>query len=808
MRKILTVLLVAGVILGCAGTLTVAAVLVHFGRTVPDHSQLKDYQPPVVTRLYAGDGRLLEEFASEKRVFVPVKAIPPRVVQAFLAAEDQNFYSHGGVDLTGIARAVVLNTLSDLRGEKRRPQGASTITQQVAKNFLLTNELSLDRKIKEAILAVRIESALSKDQILELYLNEIYLGLGSYGVAAAALNYFDKSLDELTIAEAAYLAALPKAPNNYHPVKNHDAAVGRRNWVLEHMRDQRYITRDEYRAALQEPLALRKPQETEITRAPYLAEDVRRFLMEKFGENAVYRGGLVVRTTVDPRLQQIGEKALRDGLIAYDRRKVGWRGPVERTGKGSPELAGFFTRANPLAYLGWQLAFVQSVSPGEARLLLQNWQTATLKAEGIKWTRQTDPAKILQTGDLVYVSHGKEHWQLEQVPAVNGGLVALDPHTGRILAMVGGFSYELSEFNRASQAARQPGSTFKPFVYLAALERDFTPSTIILDAPITIYPGPGQPAWRPANYTRKFYGPSPLRVGVEESRNLMTVRLARAVGIRPIKDVANRFGIYADMPPFYSAVLGSEESTLLTMTAAYAMLDNGGRKVVPTAIDRIQDRFGRTLWKHDTRICPGCAGIPWMPGEAPMIQDNRPAVTDPATAYQMVSILEGVVQRGTGTAIGKAIQKPLAGKTGTTNGYHDAWFVGFSPDLAVGVYIGYDQPKSLGSKETGGRVAAPVFQNFMEAALKDTPAKPFRIPPGIELVRVNAKNGQPAIFGDQNAILEAFKLNQNTDVQREIADTPADIAQGGTPEGTGLEPPAPVMAVPSGNAPEALGGIY
>lgn len=802
MKKLFLGLLLTGVIGLAVAVLGAAVVLVHFGRDVPDHTQLRNYEPPVVTRLYAGDGRLLEAYASENRVFVPLNTVPERVIQAFLAAEDQNFFHHVGIDFQGIARAVAMNLQARLRGEKRRPQGASTITQQVAKNFLLTNELSLDRKVKEAILALRIESVLTKQHILELYLNEIYLGLGSYGVAAAALNYFDKPLDKLTIAEAAYLAALPKGPNNYHPLKHYQAALGRRNWVLDQMLSNHFITLDQYAEAKAEPLVARRPQQADTTRAPYFAEDVRRWMMEKFGADAVYKGGLSVRTTVDPRLQHLGEQVLRDGLLNYDRRK-GWRGPLARTGTGTPEATEFFARPNPLLPIGWHLAFVQDVSDAEAKLLLQDWKPATLKAGGVKWTGQP-LAALLKTGDIVYVSkdtnaHDRGHWEVRQIPAVNGALVAMDPYTGRVLAMAGGFAYELSEYNRASQAARQPGSTFKPFVYLAAMEKGFTPATIVLDAPIVIYPGAGQPAWRPANYKNDFLGAVPLRVGVEQSRNLMTVRIARTIGIRPIKDVAHRFDIYPSMPPFYSAVLGSEEVSLLKMTAAYAMLDNGGRKVTPTLIDRVQDRFGRTIWKHDTRTCVNCQQDVWQGQLAPQAPDDREVVADPASVYQVVTMLEGVVKRGTAAALGRAIDKPLAGKTGTTNDYRDAWFVGFSPDLAVGVYIGYDQPKSLGVKETGSRVAVPVFQAFMQEALKDVPAKPFRIPSAIELVRVSRTTGEPAYAASNSngTMVEAFKRGQPV-ARREISDGPEQ------PQSQTRQVPAQGGAVTF----EDLGGFY
>ncbi len=764
-------------ILGLALTVSagIAGVLYglhHYGRDLPAHQQLASYKPPVVTRVHAGDGRLMAEFAREWRVFVPVSAMPRRVVQAFLSAEDKTFYSHFGIDVPSILRAVVTNVRNI--GTNRRAVGASTITQQVAKNFLLGNQLSLSRKIKEVILAFRIERAISKDRILELYLNEIYLGFGSYGVAAAALNYFDRSLDDLTLAEAAFLAGLPKAPNNYHPLRNPEAARMRRNYVLRRMLEDGHVTEEEAEAAKRAPVTVRRPSKILTAKAHHFVEEVRRELTDRFGSAAVYGGGLSVRSTLSPRLQEIADGALRAGLSAYDRRR-GWRGPLGRIDLGD----GWKSRLGAVPFPGdvtqWRRAAVLAAGRGSARIGFRDGTEGRIPLAEIRWARARKAdgrmgpkvaavTDVLRPGDVVAVemlardpdgnpyppgTHG-----LRQIPEANGGLVALDPHTGRVLAMTGGFSAELSEFNRVTQALRQPGSAFKPFIYLAALESGFTPSSLVLDAPFVMDMGPGLKRWRPDNYTRRFYGPSTLRTGLEKSRNLMTVRLARGIGMPTIADYARRFGITERMPELMAMALGSGETTLLRLTSAYAMLVNGGKRIRPTLVDRIQDGSGRTVFRHDNRNCPDCRAD-WDAEAVPVLPDDRETVADPRAAYQVVSMLEGVTLRGTARAM-RAVNRPLAGKTGTTNDTRDAWFIGFSPDLAVGVFVGYDQPRSLGRWESGGRVAVPIFRRFMEEALADEPAVSFRVPPGVLLVRVDASTGRPAGRQSGNVILEAF----------------------------------------------------
>ena len=770
--------------LGAGGALF---VFHHFGRDLPDYTQLADYQPPVMTRVHAGDGQLLTEYAIEKRVFVPVKAMPRRVVQAFLAAEDKNFYYHPGIDVIGVLRAALTNVKNI--GHQRRPVGASTITQQVAKNFLLSNEVSWDRKIKEAILAFRIERAFTKDRILELYLNQIYLGFGSYGVAAAALNYFNKSLDELSIAEAAFLAALPKAPNNYNPILYPEAAKTRRDWVIGRMLADVSITVDEAVRAKAEPMVVRRRSEIKFVDAEHFAEEVRRELLGRYGETQLYKGGLSVRTTLDPGLQAIAARVLRQGLEAYDRRH-GWRGPITRfedsAGEGVAWAEKLARLQAPPGIGDWRMVVVLALDKAGADIGFADETRGRIPLAERKWARPWKkeqrlgprvrrPADVLAPGDVVAVAPlepkaaagadagdarsgalTRPSFSLRQIPDINGALVALDPHTGRVLAMVGGYSFAASEFNRVTQAMRQPGSAFKPIVYLAALDYGFTPSTLILDAPFVIDQGPGLPKWRPANYTKRFYGPSTMRLGIEKSRNLMTVRLAQTIGIDMVAEYAERLGVVDLMPRRLAMALGAAETTLLRLTTAYAMMVNGGKRITPSLIDRIQDRHGRTVFRHDTRACEDCRADAWTRQPVPVVPDTREPVTDPASAYQVVSMLRGVVVRGTGRRV-NAVGKPLAGKTGTTNDSFDTWFIGFSPDLAVGVFAGFDQPRTLGRPEQGATVAGPVFRDFMAAALEEKPAIPFRVPPGIRLVRVNGLTGRLARPGDRGVILEAFK---------------------------------------------------
>lgn len=773
----------------------VAWVFQHYGEDLPDYASLADYQPPTVTRIHAGDGRLLAEYAHERRVFVPISAIPPLVRQAFVSAEDKNFYSHPGIDLLGIARAAYENFQA--LGTNRRPQGASTITQQVAKNFFLTNEVSLERKIEEAILAFRIEQTFSKDRILELYLNEIFLGRRSYGVAAAALTYFDKALDELTLAEAAFLAALPKAPSTYDPDRNPETALGRRNYVLGRLLDDGAIGRDEHALARATPIETRSRDSIDYARADFFTEEVRRQLVRELGEDGFYQGGLSVRTTVDPRLQSLADRVLRRGLAAYDRDRQGWRGPLgtldlAAAGDGWAKALAAFDPGFEL--YDWRLAVVHEARRGEAVIGFADGGTASLPFSGMAWAtpelgqgafgrRPETASDLVKPGDVIVVeaveAEGGTRWALRQRPTVEGALVALDPHTGRVLAMAGGFSFRQSQFNRATQAYRQPGSSFKPFIYLAALENGFTPSSIILDAPLVIDQGPGLPLWKPENYSEEFYGPSTLRVGIEKSRNLMTVRLAREIGMASVQDLARRFGVDRGLGINLAAALGSNEVDLLSITEAYARFVNGGREIQGQLVERIQDRFGRTIMRRDDRPCDGCQLLAWDGSPPPELPDTRAEIVDPRHAYQMVRMLEGVVQRGTGT-LAQRIGKPVAGKTGTTNDARDAWFVGFSPDLAVGVYVGFDQPRNLGRRATGGSVALPIWTDFMEAALADAPATPFRTPPGVRLVRVDAETGLLPGNATQAVIAEAFLPGTEPTTRASEAALSASGSTGGT----------------------------
>jgi penicillin-binding protein 1A len=770
----------AGTIVFLVGIGVAAGLLWHFSKDLPDYSQLQDYEPPVMTRVHASDGALVAEYATQRRLYLPIQAVPKMVINAFLAAEDKNFYEHNGLDFAGIIRAGLIYAQN--YGSNRRPQGASTITQQVAKNFLLTNEVSLQRKLKEALLALKIERTYSKEKILELYLNEIYLGLGAYGVAAASLLYFDKSVHELTVTEAAYLAALPKAPNNYHPFRARDRAIERRNWVIDQMVSTGAIKPAEGEKAKNEPITVTaRPTGAHIFAAEYFAEEVRRWIYEKYGEKTLYEGGLSVRTTLDPKLQVVARKVLVDGLVKFDESQ-GYRGPVTQlalAGDWGPKLA----EVKQLSDVApWRLAVVLETSDQSARIglypsrepggaLTKEREVGIVPLEGVKWakaaegpTRGRIPSKVgqvLAPGDVIYVeqlSKESNSWRLRQVPDISGAIVAMDPHTGRVLAMVGGFSYDQSQFNRATQAMRQPGSSFKPFVYATALDNGYTPSTVVMDGPVEIDQGPGLPPWRPENYsTGKYYGPSTLRTGIELSRNTMTVRLAQDVGMPLISEYAKRFGVYDNLPNYLSYALGAGETTVLRMVSAYSMFDNGGKRIIPTFIDRIQDRYGRTIYKHDQRECRGCDAKKWDGQPEPSLVDRREQVIDPMTAYQITSMMEGVVQRGTGTVV-RSVGKPIAGKTGTTNDEKDVWFIGFSPDLAVGVYLGYDKPKHIGRGATGGHMAAPIVAEFLKIALTDKPAVPFRVPAGIKLIRVDARSGLrvgPGAGG--RVILEAFK---------------------------------------------------
>jgi penicillin-binding protein 1A len=770
--KFLAVMTVVFLILGILAT---SYILFYYSKGLPDYHQLHSYNPSIVTRFYAADGKLLEEYAKEHRLFIPISAIPKQLINAFLAAEDKNFYHHKGIDVSSLVRAVVQNIVN--LGQNRSLVGGSTITQQVVKNFLLTNEKSLSRKIKEAILSFRISQIYSKDRILELYLNQIYLGAGSYGVASASLNYFNKSIDELTLEEAAFLAALPKAPSTYDPKRNYEKAKVRRDWVLERIFEEGYITETQLKEAILKPIALRIRDRDSVAKGDFFAEAVRRNIADIYGETVLYEGGLVVRTTLDPRLQDIAERAFRKGLISYDQRR-GYRGPLKHLDNITNWQTELTVVQKPKAIGTWQLAVVLAAGQEKAIIGLEDGSKALLPLSDLAWTKSNIDAvsDVLKKGDVILVEEIKANknisYSLRQIPEVSGGLIAMDPHTGKVLALVGGYYYGDSQFNRAIQAKRQPGSAFKAFVYLAALENGFTPTSIILDGPVELSQGPGLPAWRPKNYSGDFLGPTTLRRGVEKSRNTMTVRLAQMLGIKKILEVTTRFGINKNPQRNFSIVLGAAETTLLDLTNAYSIVVNGGKKINPSLIERIQDRNGSTIFKRDNSICEHCVVESLTEVSnviVPEIKDQKEVIVDPRTSYQMVSLLEGVIQRGTGGAA-KKLNYTLGGKTGTSNDSKDVWFIGFSPNLVVGTYVGYDNPKTLGRRETGASVALPIFIDFMEEALKGKPDIPFNIPAGIKMVKINAETGvpvDPATPLDKNIIFEAFKTGTEPS-QREV----------------------------------------
>lgn len=712
-----------------------AAWLFH---DLPDATELSDYRPATATRVYAGDGTLIGEFSEERRIYVSYDQIPPVVIQAFLAAEDRNFFSHGGVDVSGLGRAMFKNVFNVVTG--RRLEGGSTITQQVAKNILLTNETSVNRKLKEAILSSRLEATLSKEQIIELYLNEIYLGYRSYGIASAAYNYFGKSLEQLKPEEAAFLAALPKGPTNYHPKRYPEAAKARRDWVLGEMADNRALTQQELAAARARPLVTQDaPMRAQYRDADYFVEEARRQAIAEYGAQAINAGGYYLRTTLDPTLQTAARNALMTGLENYDRRH-GWRGPWGTTDFSDGWQDEARKKTAPPERRNWQAAAVESVSGNTVRIRLAvSDGVGALVPADAAWANAN---KRLQRGDLIFVEPRGDQYALKQIPAVNGALVAIDPQTGRVLAMVGGYSYALSSFNRATQARRQPGSAFKPIVYAAALEGDFTPASIVLDAPISFAGGPNGTRWTPENYSREYYGPQTLRRGLELSRNVMTVRLADQVGMRKIVDLAETMGVADDLPANLSVSLGAGETTPYDLTAAYAAFVNGGRRIEPYLIELIQDRNGETVFNAESRTCRECSrGFSGQ--ESPRLEPRGEQVIDPITAYQVSSMLEGVIQRGTG-ASARGLGRWVGGKTGTTNEYRSAWFVGFTTDIVVGVFIGFDDNRPMGRGETGAATPVPIFNDFMQGALKEYPARPFLKP-------------RNAVFRTVNGIEEAFR---------------------------------------------------
>jgi penicillin-binding protein 1A len=738
------------------GLAFIFSTLWYFSSDLPDYKILSKYQPPVSSRVHSGEGQLIAEYALQKRLFIPYESIPQKIINSFLSAEDKNFFSHPGIDAKSITRAIIKN-LKNIFLDKRL-EGASTITQQVAKNFLLTNEVSVKRKIKEAILAFRIERAYSKERIMELYLNQIYLGQGTYGIAAASLEYFDKAVGDLNYEEGALLAALPKAPSKYNPYKSKKIAKVRRNIVLKNLYENSYINEDQYEEFIKKDISLKKRKIKLLEEANFYSEEVRRIVSDTYGYDNLYKGGLSIRTPLKSLHQIEALKALRYGLEQYDRRH-GWRGVLAniKNKDWKKKIDKYFIDQS----LEWKIARVEKVEKLSVKIETEDNEIGFIDFKNVNWTRIKSFEDLLNLNDIIYVKKIKSSkWDLKQLPKINGGITVMDPHTGRVFAMAGGFSYKLSEFNRATQAKRQPGSAFKPLVYAAALENGFTPSTLILDAPFVMEQGEGLKTWKPENYGKKFYGPSTLRIGIEKSRNLMTVRIAQKVGFNKISKITKSFGVYNDIPELLSVSLGSSETTLIKLTNAYCSFVNGGKKVSPIFIDRIQDRRGKTIFNADKRSCSGCEEISYLKKQIPIIEDNREQIISPETAYQITSMLEGVIKRGTGRRL-RNLNLNLAGKTGTTNKNMDAWFLGFTSKLVIGVYVGFDEPESLGKYETGAKAALPIFKKFVESVVKKKDSNPFKIPKSINLVMVDAETGLPPNDKSKNVIYESFKQRDN-----------------------------------------------
>jgi len=730
----------------------IVSILWGFSNNLPDYKFLKNYKPSVSSKVYSGEGELVSDFSSEKRIFVPHNSISEKVINSFLSAEDKNFYSHPGVDAKGVLRAII-NNISNIMLSKRL-EGASTITQQVAKNFLLTNEVSLNRKIKEAILAFRIERALSKNRILELYLNQIYLGGGAYGVASASLEYFDKSISELNYGEAALLAALPKAPSRYNPYKNIELAKFRRDLVLKNLYENNYIDKIKYEKFVNKEIILKKRKKAFTEDTSYYVEDIRKDVVNQLGFDKVYKEGLNISTPINLNLQKIAIESLREGLVSYDKRK-GWRGPLLR----DKELDNWKDKLDVFRLeksINWNLAIVKKINKFSAEIVTENGFNGVIKYENISWIKK-DFNEILQIGDVIYTKNISDNiFSLKQLPLVNGGIVVMDPFTGRVLALSGGFSFKKSEFNRATQASRQPGSAFKPFIYALALENGYTPSTLILDAPLVLEQGSDLKVWKPENYGKKFYGPSTLRMGLEKSRNLMTVRIAQDLGLKKIVNFSKKLGIYDNPSELISISLGSAETTLLKLTSAYCSFVNGGKLVKPIMIDRIQDSEGNTIFNNEKRKCVNCDQISFLSKNYPVIEDEFFQIFSSQTAYQMTSILEGTVQNGTGKNL-KDLNLDLGGKTGTTNGNTDAWFVGFTSKLVIGVYVGSDNPRSLGRYETGAKTALPIFKNFVKNSVKKEDARPFKVADGILMKVIDPVTGKKALSESKSTIIESYK---------------------------------------------------
>ena len=743
------------------------SILWGFSNDLPDYKFLKNYKAPVSSKVYSGDGDLIQDFSSEKRIFIPYNSIPPKVINAFLSAEDKNFFDHPGVDAKGVLRAVIKNFSNIVNS--RRLEGASTITQQVAKNFLLSNEVSLNRKLKEAILAFRIERSLSKERILELYLNQIYLGQGTYGIASASLEYFDKSVDELEYIEAALLAALPKAPSRYNPYKNEKLAKFRRDLVLKNLFDNKYIDKKVYEDLKNTKIKLKKREKVFLEDSRYYVEEIRKNTIKQLGYDKVYKEGLNIKTPLNLELQKLATISLREGIEKYDRRK-GWRGPIQNIDLSIKDWPSQIKLKKLEKTFNWKIARVTKIGISNFEIVTSDGETGYIINENIKWTRKKNTS--FKEGDIIYVNKkgGSNEYILKQLPTVNGAIVVMDPYNGRVLALSGGFSFNQSEFNRATQAKRQPGSAFKPFVYAAALENGYSPSTLVLDAPLVLAQGTDLKMWKPENYGKKFYGPSTLRMGLEKSRNLMTVRISQDLGLKKITKISKELGIYENPDELLSISLGSAETTLLKLTSAYCSFVNGGKLIEPKLIDRIQDSEGNTIFKTEVRKCRNCEDVSIQSNDVPEIKDDSKQIFSPQTAYQITSILEGATKTGTAKKL-RDLKMDLAGKTGTTNKNTDTWFIGFTSDLVIGVYVGYDEPKSLGKFETGAKTAMPIFKSFIKSALKKENTRPFKVPENITMMVVDSKTGKKVSFASKKTLIESFKSNkvlEKTNISKKI----------------------------------------
>ena len=758
MNKIIKNILIITLSFLLLGSILILLILWTFSNKIPDYKFLKNYKPPVSSKVYSGKGNLVADFSTEKRIFIPYNSIPKNVINSFLSAEDKNFFSHPGVDAKGVVRAFI-NNISNIISSKRL-EGASTITQQVAKNFLLTNEVSINRKIKEAILALRIERALSKERILELYLNQIYLGSGAYGVAAASTVYFDKSIKDLDYSESALLAALPKAPSKYNPYRNIELAKFRRDLVLKNLLDNNYISSKEYNQIKKKDIKLKKTKKIFLEDAQYYIEDVRKKIIDKLTYEKVYEQGFNINTPINLELQKIATESLRKGLISYDKRK-GWRGVLanaDYNNKWAENLKKYELERS----IGWEIAIIKKIKKFSINIETTNNDLGIIEYSDISWTKK-EFDELFVKGDLIYVQKLKDNkYSLKQLPEINGGIVVMDPYTGRVMALSGGFSFKNSEFNRATQALRQPGSAFKPFVYALALENNYTPTSLILDAPLVLDQGYDLKLWKPENYGKKFYGPSTLRTGLEKSRNLMTVRIAQNLGIRKLTKLSQDLGIYENPKELLSISLGSAETTLIKLTSAYSAFANGGKLVKPILIDRIQDSEGNTIFNNEKRSCINCDNISFTSKDYPIIKYSYKQIFSPQTAYQITSLLEGVIQRGTGKKLNK-LNLNLAGKTGTTNENADAWFIGFTSNLVIGVYVGMDNPKPLGKYETGSKTALPIFENFIKKAVKKNDARPFKVSNDITMMIIDSATGQKANFSSKDTIMEAYKSENVVD---------------------------------------------